>query len=180
MKPRPTDMVPLPLPLAVISRSSSEENWRKGGGGFEGRGSSKTWLQCRRVGGEERSFYFAFLIEHLWRLLCHRAPATANSGCVHSVHFAMSPKFSVCEAPKDPSTWHLCIYSCFLQGAEQTFTHSHPIPSPLIAVLGKLLPHGLRTSCLLCLDSHKAHSCVSLRSLLKCHLLGETFPTHPT
>lgn len=173
-------MVPLPLPLAVISRSSSEENWRKGGGGFEGRGSSKTWLQCRRVGGEERWFYFALLIEHSWCLLCHRAPATASSGCVHSVPLQCLQSSLCVKPPKDPSTWHLCIYSCFLQEAEQTFTHSHPIPSPLIAVLGKLLPHGLCTSCLLCLDSRKAHSCISLRSLLKCHLLGETFPTHPT
>ena len=45
-------MVPLPLPLALISRSSWAENWKEGGGGFEGRRSSKTWL-TRSGDGEE-------------------------------------------------------------------------------------------------------------------------------
>lgn len=61
----------------------------------------------------------------------------------------------------------------------QIHIQSHHPSLNLIAILGRLLPHGLCTYSFLCLDIHKAHSFLSLRSLLKYYLLGETFPAHP-
>ena len=55
----------------------------------------------------------------------------------------------------------------------------HPCLNPT-GILTTLWPQGLCTCCFFCLDLQKDHTSLSLRSLLKCNLLGETFPAQPT
>lgn len=61
-------MVPLPLPLALISRSSWAENWKEGRGGLVGRERSKACLKCSGD-GEECTEMWASVISLPWSLV---------------------------------------------------------------------------------------------------------------
>ena len=108
----------------------------------------------------------------------------------------ISPICPLCSVSKVPCAWSPyktlllgisistlipLLYSSFMSQSKilQIHIQSHHPCLTFIAILGTLLPQGICTCYFLCLDIHKAHSILSLMSLLKCHIFGETFPVHP-